>query len=44
MHNLMDYMEHNYFTPNTPGPQYEEILQIIAQTNEDKTSSGMIKP
>ena len=20
MHTLMDYMEHNYHTPNTPGP------------------------
>ena len=44
MRTLTDYMEHSYFIPNTPDPQYEEILQIIAQTNEDKASSGMIKP
>ena len=44
MRTLMDYMKHNYFIPDTPGPQYEEILQIIALTNEDKASSGIIKP
>ena len=40
---LTDYMSHNYLEPDTPGPQYEEIMEIIANTNTNKATSGDVK-
>ena len=40
---LIDYMNHNYLESDTPGPQYEEIMEIIANTNTDKATPGDIK-
>ena len=44
MRMLKDYMDHNYLNNETEGPQYEEIMDIISTINEDKASSGNIKP
>ena len=41
---LKDYMQHNYQVNETDGPQYEEIMEIIQNINEDKATSGIIKP
>ena len=44
MRMLKDYMEHNYRINETEGPQYEEIMKIISNINEDKATSSIIKP
>ena len=41
---LKDYMEHNYQVQETNGPQYDEIMEIIMNINEDKATTGIIKP
>ena len=37
-------MEHNYQIRETEGPQYNEIMNIIMNVNEEKATSGNIKP
>ena len=41
---LKDYMDYNYLINETNGPQYEEIMEIISNVNEEKATSGIIKP
>ena len=41
---LKDYMNHNYSVHETEGPKYEEIMKIIMNINEDKATTGSIKP
>ena len=41
---LKDYMQFNYRINETEGPKYEEIMEIIQNVNEDKATSGIIKP
>ena len=36
---LLDYMNHNYGQHKTSGPQYEEIMDIISNTNTDKATA-----
>ena len=33
-----------YDIPETEGPTFEEVNQILQNTNENKASSGIIKP
>ena len=44
MRMLKDYMIHNYQSQETEGPLYEEIMNILMNINEDKATSGIIKP
>ena len=41
---LKDYMQYNYHEMETEGPKYEEIMDIIHNMNENKATSGIIKP
>ena len=41
---LKDYMQYNYQINETDGPQYEEIMEIIQNVNEDEATSVIIKP
>ena len=41
---LNDYMKHNYRVPDTEGPKYEEVMQILMNINEEKATTGNIKP
>ena len=40
---LTDYMEYNYLEPDTEGPQYVEIMEIITNINTDKATAGDTK-
>ena len=37
-------MQYNYQVNETEGPKYEEVMEIIQNINEDKATSGIIKP
>ena len=44
MRMLKDYMQYNYQVPETEGPTYEEINEIMQSINENKATAGIIKP
>ena len=44
MVNIRQEIDFNYNVPETDGPTFEEINQILQNTNENKASSGIIKP
>ena len=44
MLNIKYEIDLNYDIPETEGPTFEEINQILQCTNETKASSGAIKP
>ena len=41
---LKDYMQYYYHTGETEGPKFEEVMEILQNINENKASSGIIKP
>ena len=41
---LKDYMQYNYHVNETEGPKWEEIMEIIHNMNENKATSGIVKP
>ena len=44
MTNIKYELDLTYNIPETEGPTFEEINQILQYTNESKASSGVIKP
>ena len=44
MANIKYEIDLNYNVPETEGSTFEEINQILQYTNENKASSGAIKP
>ena len=44
MTNIKYELDLTYNIPETEGPTFEEINQILQYTNESKASSGIIKP
>ena len=41
---IKDEMEYNYPINETEGPTFEEINEIMQNLNENKATSGIIKP
>ena len=44
MANVKQEIDLTYNIPETDGPTFEEINQILQNTNENKASPGIIKP
>lgn len=44
MANIKQELDLMYDIPETAGPTFEEINQILQNTNENKATSGIIKP
>ena len=44
MQNIKYDIEFNYEIPETDGPTFEEINDIMQNTNENKATAGIIKP
>ena len=44
MQNIKYEIDLNYDVPETEGPTFEEINKIMQNTNENKATSGVIKP
>ena len=44
MANIKYEIDLNYNIPETEGPTFEEINEILQHTNENKASSGSVKP
>ena len=41
---IWDEIEYNYPVNETEGPSFEEVNEIIQNMNENKATSGIIKP
>ena len=44
MQNIKYDIEYNYDVSETDGPTFEEINEIMQNTNENKATAGVIKP